>query len=59
METKTIGFASDHAGFSLKNTLLDYMKAKGYTCEDFGTHSEESCDYPDFAHLLARAVEAA
>lgn len=59
MEIKTIGFASDHAGFALKNTLLDYMKAKGYTCEDFGTHSEESCDYPDFAHLLARAVEAA
>gem|GEM_PF-5067501 len=57
MEIKTIGFASDHAGFALKNTLLNYMVAKGYVCHDFGTYSEESCDYPDYAHLLARAVE--
>ena len=59
MEIKTIGFASDHAGFALKNTLLNYMVAKGYVCHDSGTYWEESCDYPDYAHLLARAVEGA
>ncbi len=59
MDTETIGFASDHAGFEIKNALIDYMKSKGYSCRDFGTDSDESCDYPDFAHPLAKAVEAA
>lgn len=58
MDTKTIGFASDHAGFEIKNAMMEYMKSQGYSCKDFGTDSDESCDYPDFAHLLAKAVEA-
>lgn len=52
-----IAFASDHAGFQLKKRIIDYVKEKGYLTEDFGTHSEESCDYPDFAHPAAEAVE--
>lgn len=52
-----IAFASDHAGYALKQVLQDYVKAKGYDTEDFGTHSEESCDYPDYAHPAASAVE--
>ena len=55
---KCIGFACDHAGFELKTFLMEYMKQKGYEVKDFGTYSAESCDYPDFAHPLARAVEA-
>ncbi|MDR0844735.1 MAG: ribose 5-phosphate isomerase B [Tannerella sp.] len=54
----TIGFASDHAGFELKEYIKGYMEAKGFICKDFGTYSSESCDYPDYAHLLAEAVEA-
>lgn len=55
---KCIGFASDHAGFELKTFLMEYMRQKGYEIKDFGTYSAESCDYPDFAHPLAEAVEA-
>ncbi|HNQ67000.1 MAG TPA: ribose 5-phosphate isomerase B [Bacteroidales bacterium] len=54
---KTIGFACDHAGFKLKNHLIEYLNSKGYIAINFGTDSEESCDYPDFAHPLAEAVE--
>ena len=52
-----IAFASDHAGYELKLKLEKYVESKGYEIEDFGTDSEESCDYPDFAHPAARAVE--
>lgn len=54
---ETIAFASDHAGYSLKKALEQYMAEKGYEIQDFGTDSEESCDYPDFAHPAAKAVE--
>ena len=53
-----IAFASDHAGYALKQVLEEYVKTKGYEVEDFGTYSEESCDYPDFAHPAAAAIEA-
>lgn len=55
---KTIGLASDHAGFELKEFVKTWLEAKGYAYQDFGTHSTDSCDYPDFAHPLALAVEA-
>lgn len=55
---KKIGFACDHAGYKLKIYLIEYLILKKYSTVDFGTNSEESCDYPDFAHLLAEAVEA-
>ena len=53
-----IGFASDHAGFELKEFVKDYIEKKGYSCKDFGCYSAESCDYPDFAHPLAEAIES-
>ncbi len=53
-----IGFACDHAGFSLKNKLIEFVKEKGFETKDFGTSSEDSCDYPDYAHPLAEAVES-
>lgn len=52
-----VAFASDHAGFRLKERMKAYMKEKGYDVEDFGTFNEESCDYPDYAHPAALAVE--
>ena len=55
---KKIGLASDHAGFELKEYVKSWLKATNYPFEDFGTHSTDSCDYPDFAHPLALAVEA-
>lgn len=54
---KKVAFASDHAGYELKEYLIKYMAEKGYEPVDFGTHSEESCDYPDYAHPAASAVE--
>ncbi len=58
MEIKTIGLASDHAGYELKEYVKTYLQKKGIAFKDFGTNSEASCDYPDYAHPLANAVEA-
>lgn len=52
----TIVFASDHAGFALKNHLLAYAQGLGHACVDVGTHTESSCDYPDFAHAGAAKI---
>lgn len=54
---KTIGLASDHAGYEMKEYIKGWLTKKGYSFKDFGTHSTESCDYADFAHPLAEAVE--
>ena len=51
-----IAIASDHGGYALKEHLKAYLAAKGITCEDFGTDSTESCDYPVFAQQAAQAV---
>ncbi len=48
---------SDHAGFRLKSVIEGFLEAGGHDYHDFGTRSEESCDYPDFAHPAAEAVE--
>ena len=53
MEIKTIGVACDHAGFPLKQFVVKYLEDKGYEYKDYGTYSDMSCDYPDFAHALA------
>ena len=51
-----IAIASDHGGYPLKEHIKAYLAAKGITCEDFGTNSTESCDYPVFARAAAEAV---
>lgn len=53
-----IAFASDHAAYDLKSVIMPYVEEKGYEIVDFGTYSPESCDYADFAHPAARAVES-
>ncbi len=55
---KPIALASDHAGFELKAIVEGYLEARGGAYKDFGTDSAESCDYPDFAHPAALAVES-
>lgn len=52
-----IGLASDHAGFELKEYVKTWLDKQGWEYVDFGTHSTASCDYPDYAHPLANAIE--
>jgi ribose 5-phosphate isomerase B len=52
-----IAIGSDHAGFCTKEKIKEFLTPKGYEVEDFGTHSEQSVDYPDYAHPVAYAVE--
>ena len=54
----TIGLCSDHAGLELKAFVRQWLDEKGWSYKDFGTYTADSCDYPDFAHPLALAVEA-
>ena len=52
-----IGLCSDHAGYELKAMIEGYLESNNIAYKDFGTFSAESCDYPDFAHPCAEAVE--
>ena len=51
-----IAIASDHGGFDLKEQVKVWLQEMGHEVEDFGCHSKESCDYPDFGAAAARAV---
>jgi ribose 5-phosphate isomerase B len=55
--TQTIAIGADHAGFEYKTVIIDLLQNKGFKVKDFGTHSPDSVDYPDFAHPVASAVE--
>lgn len=52
-----IAIGADHAGFSTKQVIINYLKTNNIAIQDFGTFNEESVDYPDFAHPVATAVE--
>lgn len=52
-----IGIACDHAGYEMKEFLVGYLGARGFEVLDFGTHSPESVDYPDYAHQLGEAID--
>lgn len=52
-----IVLANDHAGYALKAQLLPWLRSNNYELHDLGAFSEESVDYPDFAHKLAEEVE--
>lgn len=47
---------SDHAGFKFRNTIAEYLREQGHTVEDVGTETDESCDYPEYAHRVAQKV---
>jgi len=51
-----IALACDHGAYALKETVKAWLLEQGYAVEDFGTHSEESVDYPDFGAAAARAI---
>ena len=54
---KKIGIGGDHAGFEYKQMVIEVLNKLGHEVTDFGPDSEESADYPDFVHPLAKAVE--
>ncbi|MBN1598479.1 MAG: ribose 5-phosphate isomerase B [Bacteroidales bacterium] len=51
-----IALANDHAGYRLKELIKNYLINKGYEVNDFGSNSNESSDYPDYAHPMAGSV---
>ena len=55
---KTLGMCCDHAGYALKQYVVQWLEAKEIEFKDYGTYSPESADYPDVAHPLAEAIEA-
>jgi ribose 5-phosphate isomerase B len=52
-----IAIGADHAGFAYKTELIAWLEQKGLRVQDFGTHSTDSVDYPDYAHPTATSVE--
>lgn len=55
--SKPIAIGADHAGFEYKTMIVDMLEGRGLAYKDFGTHSKDSVDYPDFAHPVSSAVE--
>ncbi|HNC23283.1 MAG TPA: ribose 5-phosphate isomerase B [Opitutaceae bacterium] len=55
-KTFTIAIGSDHAGFTYKEAIKGMLLAEGHTVRDYGTHSAERCDFPDFCFPVARAI---
>jgi ribose 5-phosphate isomerase B len=53
---KIIPIGADHAGFALKEVIIKHLETKGYQVKDFGCYSEDSIDYPDYAHPVADYV---
>jgi ribose 5-phosphate isomerase B len=52
-----IAIGSDHAGFDLKESIKKFLEEKGYKYKDFGTHDNNSCDYPDYGLAVSEAVK--
>ena len=59
MEVKTVGVASDHAGFPMKQFVLQYLEKKGYPVKDYGTYSDESVTTQTSVMHLVRVSRAA
>ena len=53
-----ISVGCDHGALALKNKVVTHLEKLGYEVKDFGTDTDDSCDYPDFAAAAARAVAA-
>ena len=51
-----IAVGSDHAGYALKQVVMKHLEERGEEFKDFGTYSEASCDYPDFAEAVSQAI---
>lgn len=55
---RKIAITADHAGFAIKEVIKKYLIDSGYEVKDFGCFTDDSVDYPDFAHRAAVAVES-
>ncbi|MCS6797446.1 MAG: ribose 5-phosphate isomerase B [Myxococcota bacterium] len=53
---RRVAFGCDHAGFALRQTVVEYLRGRGFEVLDFGTDRPDPCDYPDIAHAVARAL---
>lgn len=53
-----IGIGNDHSALELKAEIIEFLKEKGHEVVDYGTNSPESCDYPQYGEMVARAVVA-
>ena len=51
-----IAIGSDHGGFALKRAIIKHLEERGESVKDFGTYTEDSCDYPDYGKAVAHAV---
>lgn len=58
MQKPTIALGCDHAGFDYKEMIKKHLQQDGYEVLDFGTHSLDSVDYPDFVHPVATSIES-
>ncbi len=56
-DSSPVAICSDHAGFELKEAVCDWLTEQNIPFVNFGTYSPDSCDYADFAHPLAEAIE--
>ncbi len=56
LKVKTVGIGGDHGGYEMKERIEEYLKGLGLLVRDFGTHSKDAVDYPDYAHFVAEAV---
>ena len=56
--SQIIPIGADHAGFALKESIIKHLNSRGLTSQDFGCSSEDSIDYPDFAHPVAEFIES-
>ena len=53
-----ISLGADHAGFSVKEKIREYLETKGYTILDKGAYSDDSVDYPEFGHAVGNSVQS-
>ena len=51
-----IGIGNDHSALEMKAEIIEFLKEKGHEVTDYGTNSPESCDYPVYGEIVARAV---
>ena len=56
MNINKLALGGDHAGFQLKEAIRSYLEENGIEVKDFGTYSEDSFDYPDVAHPIAKSI---
>ncbi|OHX67772.1 ribose 5-phosphate isomerase B [Flammeovirga pacifica] len=52
-----LAIGGDHAGYEYKKAIIEHLESNGHEVKDFGPFSTDSCDYPDYVHPLAEAVE--